>query len=93
MPNEISVVFIIKELGNGFEGQFEYHGKNTAKYKIFSVPIEKERIKIRKDGNENVATISYETKFIDSARFLASSLSSLSDNHTEGIHKILIYRL
>ena len=27
-------------------------------------------------------------KFIDSARFMASSLSNLADNLTEGIHKI-----
>ena len=88
MPNEISVVFIIKELGNGFEGRFECHGKNTEKYKIFSAPIEKEGIKIGKDGNVSVVTIYYKTKFIDSARFMASSLSNLSDNLTEGIHKI-----
>ena len=52
MTNEISVVFhngsnygyhfIIKELANEFEGQFEYLGKNTEKYKTFAVPTEKE---------------------------------------------------
>ena len=50
--------FIIKELANEFEGQFEYLGENTEKYKNFSVPIEKEVIKIEKGGNESVATIS-----------------------------------
>ena len=50
-PNEIPVVFhnglnydylfIIKELANEFEGQFECLGENTEKYKTFSVPIEK----------------------------------------------------
>ena len=52
MTNEIRVVFhngsnygyhfIIKELANEFEGQFEYLEKNTEKYKTFAVPTEKE---------------------------------------------------
>ena len=33
-------------------------------------------------------TISYTIKFIDSARFRATSLSNVVDNITEGIHKI-----
>ena len=49
MPNEISVVFhngsnydyhfIIKELANKCEGQFEGLGENKKKYKTFSIPI------------------------------------------------------
>ena len=34
------------------------------------------------------SSISYKLQFIDNARFLASSLSSLVDNPAEGIHKI-----
>ena len=44
--------------------------------------------KINKDGNESVATISYKIKFINSARFMANSLSIFLDNLAEGINKI-----
>ena len=84
MPNEISVNFqwgwnhyyhfIIKELAKELEEQFEFIGENKEKYKTFSVPVKTEIIKIDKDGNESVKTISYKIKFIDSARFMASSL-------------------
>ena len=60
---------------------------NTEKYKTFSVPIEKEVTKIDKDSNESVATRSYKMKFINNARFMASSLSNLVDNLAERIHK------
>ena len=80
--------FIIKELANEFEGQFECLGENTENYKNFSVPIEKEVRRIDKEGIESVVTISYKIKFIDSARFMASPLSNFVDHLTEGIHKI-----
>ena len=69
MPNKIPVVFhngsnhkyhfIIKELPNEFEGQFESLGVNTEKGSTFPVPIEKEVTNINKDGNESVVTIPY----------------------------------
>ena len=69
LPNEIPVVFhngsnydyhfIIKELANEFEGQFECLGENKEKYKIFSVPIKMEITKIDKDGNEGVSFVPY----------------------------------
>ena len=43
---------------------------------------------IDKDGNESVVTISYKIEFIDSARFMASSLSNLVNNLGEVIHQI-----
>ena len=46
------------------------------------------RTKIDKDGNESVVIIPYKIKFIDSARFMITSLSNLVDNLAEGIHKI-----
>ena len=70
--------FIIKKLANEFDGQFECLGENTEKYKTFSIPIVKEPTKIDKDGNESIATTSYKIKFIDSARFVATSLPNQS---------------
>ena len=58
------------------------------KVKTFFVPIEKEVTKLDKTGNESVVTISYKIKFIDSARFMASSLSNLIDVLAEGICKL-----
>ena len=68
MPNEIPVVFhrgstydyhfIIKELGNEFEGEFACIEENEEKYKTFSVPIKKETIKTDRDNNKTVETIS-----------------------------------
>ena len=43
--------------------------------------------KTDKGENESVVTIANKIKFIDSARFMTSSLSSLIDNLTERIHK------
>ena len=40
------------------------------------------------ESNESVVTISYKIKFIDTARFLATSLSNLVDNLTEEINTI-----
>ena len=48
----------------------------------------KKNKKIDKDGDEDTTTISYKIKFIDSARFMVSSLSNLVDNPSEGIHRI-----
>ena len=89
VPKEIPIVFqngsihdyhvIIKELVKEFEGNFECLGENTEKYITFSVPIKK------KFENKDLE-ITYKIKFIDSYRFMASSLSKLVDNLSEGIH-------
>ena len=89
VPKEIPIVFhngstydyhfIIKELVKEFEGNFEYLRENTEKYITFSVPIKK------KIENKNLE-ITYKIKFIDSYRFMSSSLSKLADNLSEGIH-------
>ena len=66
--------FIIKELASEFEGNFECLGENTENYITFSVPIKK-RIE-----NKNI-DITYKIKFIDSFRFMATSLSKLVSNN------------
>ena len=89
VPKEISIVFhngstydyhfIIKELVKQFNGNFECLGENTEKYITFSVPLKK------KIENKDIE-ITYKRKFIDSYRFMSSSLSKLVDTLSEGIH-------
>ena len=96
VPKEIPVVFhngskydfhfIVKELAEEFEGTFECLGENTEKYITFSVPIKKEITKQYQDGNDKITKIPPKIKFIDSFRFMSSSLSSLLDNLSEGLH-------
>ena len=54
--------------------------ENKEKYGTFSVPITKEVKRIDKNGEEFTKIISYRNQFIDSARFMARSLSNLIDN-------------
>ena len=89
VPKEIPIVFhngstydyhfIIKELVKEFEGNFDCLRENTEKYITFSVPLKK------KIENKNIE-ITYKIKFIDSFRYMSSSLSKLVDNLSEGIH-------
>ena len=89
VPKEIPILFhngctydyhfIIKELVKESEGNFECLGENTEKYITFSVPIKK------KIEDKNLE-ITYKIKFIDSYRFMSSSLSKLVGNLSEGIH-------
>ena len=71
--------FIIRDLVKEFEGNFECLGENTEKYITFSVPIKK------KTENKDLE-ITCKIKFIDSYRFMTSSLSKLVDNLSKGIH-------
>ena len=96
IPKEIPVVFhngstydyhfIIKELAEEFEGEFECLGGNTEKYITFSVPIKKEITKKDKNGNDKITKTSYRIKFIDSYRFMSTSLSNLVSNLSGGLH-------
>ena len=67
--------FIIKELAKQFEGNMECIGENMQKYITFKVPL--------KTINKNGKPIIYKLKFIDSFRFMATSLSNLTDNLSE----------
>ena len=78
----------VKELAEELEQQFNCVGENNKKYVTFTVQIEKEVTRIDKNGKEITKMISYRLQFIDSARFMASSLSNLVNNLPEGIHKI-----
>ena len=87
VPQEIPIVFhnrstydyylIIKELVKEFEGNFECLGENTEMYITFSVPLKK---KIENKDIEITLTVITLIKFIDSYRFISSSLSKLVDN-------------
>ena len=69
--------FIIKELAEEFKKLFTCLGENAEKDLTFTIPIEKEVIRIDKNGEEIIKNISYILQFIDSTRFMASSLSNL----------------
>ena len=73
--------FIIKELVKEFDGDFEFLGENTEKHITFSVSLKKE---IR--NKDKIIEITYKIKFIDSYRFMSTSLSKLVDNLSEGLH-------
>ena len=96
--NEIPVVFhndsnyhyqfIIKELAKELKGQCfggKYRKVQTLFYSNRKISYKKD-----KDGNESVVTISYKIKFIDSARFLATSLANLVDNLTEELWTLIV---
>ena len=78
--------FIIKELAEEFEGEFGCLGETTEKYITFSVPIKKETTKKDKDGKDKTTKISYRIKFIDSFRFVSTSLSNLVNNVSKEVH-------
>ena len=73
-PKEIPVVF-----HNGSTYDYHFIIKEVAEgYITFSVPIKKEL--------DNGRSVTYKIKFIDSFRFMSSSLSNLVDNLSEGLH-------
>ena len=98
VPKEIPLVFhngpnydyhlIIKQLAEELKKQFTSLGKNTEIYIAFTVPIEEEVTKTDKNVEEIIKNISSILQFFDSARFMASSLSNLFNNFSEGIHRI-----
>ena len=73
-------LIIIKELVEEFERQFTCLGENTERYITFSIPIKNEVRRINKKEEKVTKTISYRLKFIDSARFMIRTFSSLVNN-------------
>ena len=67
--------FIINQIAIEFNGEINCIGDNMENYITFSVPIKKEL--------NNGKTVTYKLKFIDSYRFMQSSLSDLVDNTSE----------
>ena len=64
-----------------FQGNFECLGENTEKYITFSAPITK-----KFNNKDKIIEITYKIKFIDSYKFMSTSLSKLVDNLSEGHH-------
>ena len=68
--------FIINTLAKEFKGySIDCLGENTEKYISFKVPLKK--------TNKNSKLTTYKLKFIDSMRFMNTSLSNLTDNLSE----------
>ena len=70
------IVLSLKNLSEEFEKLFNYLGKNTEKYITFPVLKQKEVMRVNKSRREITKTLSYRLQFIDSAGFIASSLSN-----------------
>ena len=98
LPKKIPIAFhnglnydyhvIIKESAGKFKKQFTCLGENIGKYITFTVPIAKEVTRIDKNGEGIIKDISYILQFTDGASFMASTLSNLVNNLSEGIHRI-----
>ena len=80
--------FIIKESAEEFKKQFTCLGENTEKYITFTVLLDHEVTRIDKNREEITKNISHTLQFTDRARFMASSLSNLVNNLSEGIKRI-----
>ena len=67
--------FIINQLAIEFKGELNCIGDNMENYITFSVPIKKEL--------NSGETVTYKIRFIDSLRFMSTTLSELVDNTSE----------
>ena len=72
--------FIINQLAEEFKGELNCIGENIEKYITFSVPIKKKC----DDGK----IIARKQRFIDSFRFMSTSLSGLVDNMSGNFNSI-----
>ena len=65
--------------------------RKCRKVQTFFSSNRKRNQKIDKYGNEGISTVSCKIKFVDSVRFMASSVSDLVDNLTEGIQRLIVF--
>ena len=72
--------FIINQLAEEFKGELNCIGENMEKYITFSAPIKKKC--------DDSKTITYKLRFIDSFRFMSTSLSELVDNMSGNFNSI-----
>ena len=72
--------FIINQLAEEFKGELNCIGENMEKYITFSVPIKKKC--------DNGKTIAFKLRFIDSFRFMLTSLSERVDNTSGNFNSI-----
>ena len=97
VPKKISIIFhngynydyhfIIKELVEEFKRKFTCLGENTEKYITFIVPIEKEVMRVDKNGEEITKIyLTYYNLLIQQES--ASSLSNLVNYLSEGFYRI-----
>ena len=70
--------FIINQLAEEFNGELNSIGENMEKYITFFVPINK-----KCDSGKRIM---YKLRFIDSFRFMTTSLSELVDNKSENFN-------
>ena len=84
---DLTMIIILKELAEKLEGQFTCLGENLKIHNLFS-SNRKGCIRIDKEGKQITKAISYKLQFIDSARFMESSLSNLVSKPIEEIHKM-----
>ena len=68
---------------------YVFNRKYRNSYNLYSSKRKKKKKKkIDEKGEEVIKNIYYIFHFTDSARFMASSLSNLANNFSEGIHRI-----
>ena len=84
--------FKITELAEEFEGQLACLGENTEKHIKFLVPIEKEVKRPGKNVEEITKAIFYTLQFIDSGRFMSSSLSNLFESDIQYPEELYVFQ-
>ena len=71
---------LVNQLAEEFKGELDCIGENMERYITFSTPIKK-----KCDDGE---TVTYKLRFIDSFRFMSTSLSELADNMSGNFNSI-----